>query len=416
MRDPATLSPILRVFAYRQYALFMGGMTPNLVTLWMQRVGIGWLAWELTKSPTWLGIIAAADLAPVMFIAPIAGAYTDRTDPVRQQMWTQWFNAGLSLALTACAFTGVLNIWILFLLVLCHGSVHPFVSTSRHAIVPRTVPRAEFATAIALDSALFNGSRFVGPALAGLMIPLWGIESTFMVNAVTCLWFVLLLGFMRLEAPVRPPRAGRRILSDVIESFAYVRAHIAIGPMFILLTVISILMRPVQDMLPGFAGAVFDSGAVGLAWLTSSMGVGAMVSAAWIATRGRLDGLTRIVLAGSGGLALATLGFVATGELWVAVIFGVLSGFTLNTVSTGTQALTQSALSDELRGRVMGLYTVIYRGTPAIGALGLGALAEVFGLRWVFAGAALGCLVALAWVLPRRRAITAAAEAERRVE
>ncbi len=416
MRDPATLPPILRVFAYRQYALFMGGMTPNLVTLWMQRVGIGWLAWELTSSPTWLGVIAAADLAPVMFIAPIAGAFTDRSDPVRQQIWTQWLNAGLSLGLMACAFTGVLNIWILFLLVLCHGIVHPFVSTSRHAIVPRTVPRAEFATAIALDSALFNGSRFVGPALAGLMIPVWGIESTFLVNAVTCVWFVLLLGFMRLEAPVRSTRAGRRILGDVIESIAYVRAHVAIGPLFVLLAVISVLMRPVQDMLPGFAGAVFESGAVGLAWLTSSMGVGAMVSAAWIANRGRLGGLTVIVLLGSGGLALATLGFVATSQLWVAVIFGVLSGFTLNTVSTSTQALTQSALSDHLRGRVMGLYTVIYRGTPAIGALGLGALAEWFGLRWVFAVAALGCLVALAWVWPRRRAITRAAEAERHTD
>ncbi len=248
------------------------------------------------------------------------------------------------------------------------------------------------------------------------MIPVWGIESTFLVNAVTCVWFVLLLGFMRLETPVRSARSGRRILGDVIESVAYVRAHVAIGPLFVLLAVISALMRPVQDMLPGFAGAVFESGAVGLAWLTSSMGVGAMVSAAWIATRGRLGGLTLIVLLGSGGLALATLGFVATSQLWVAVIFGVLSGFTLNTVSTSTQALTQSALSDDLRGRVMGLYTVIYRGTPAIGALGLGALAEWFGLRWVFAVAALGCLVALAWVWPRRRAITRAAEAERHTD
>lgn len=413
MPDRANLPPLLRVFTYRQYALFMGGMTPNLVTLWMQRVGVGWLTWELTHSPTWLGIMAAADLAPVMFIAPIAGAYTDRTDPVRQQIWMQWLNVIQASGLAAFVIFDVGNIWVLFALALFYGCVHPFVSTSRHAIVPRTVPRAEFATAIALDSALFNASRFVGPAIGAVMIGWWGIESTFIANALTCVWFIALLSFMRLDLPARESRGHRRILGDVADSFAYVRAHAAIGPMFVLLTAVSILLRPVQDMLPGFAGAVFDAGPQGLAWLTASMGVGAMVSAFWIAARGRIGGLTGIVLAGGLGLALATLGFVATQELWIALLFGAASGFALNTMSTGTQALTQSALSDELRGRVMGLYTVIYRGTPAIGALGLGGLAEWFGLRGVFAGAALGCLAALAWIWPRRRTMAAAAEAER---
>jgi MFS family permease len=414
MDQPSTLPPILRVFTYRQYALFMAGMTPSLITIWMQRVGIGWLAWELTKSPTWLGVIAAADLAPVMLIAPIAGAYTDRSDPVRQQIWTQWANVVQSVGLVALILTGWMNIWLLFVLVLFHGIVHPFSSTARHAIVPATVPRAEFATAIAADSASFNGSRFIGPALGGVLIPLYGIEITFALNAIAGVFFVVLLGMMRLDMPERAPRKGRNIMGDVVESFAYVRTHAGIGPMFLLLAAVSILVRPVQDMLPGFAGAVFDAGAQGLAWLTSSMGVGATAAAVWIAARGHLNGLTNVVLLGCLGLGLATIGFVATGELWVAVIFGVLSGFSLNAMSTSTQALTQTALSDDLRGRVMGFYTVIYRGMPAIGALAVGGLAEVFGLRATFAVAAVGCLVALAWVMPRRRTMKAALETDRR--
>ena len=144
-------------------------------------------------------------------------------------------------------------------------------------------------------------------------------------------------------------------------------------PVLLILAVVSVLFRPVQDMLPGFAGDVFGSGAVGLAWLASAMGVGATISAVWIALRGRVGGLTMAVIAGFLLLSVATLGLVATPVLWIAVIFSALSGFALNTMSTGTQALVQYAVEDSYRGRVMGLYTLIYRGTPAIGALALGA-------------------------------------------
>lgn len=413
MASPASLSPIVRVFRHREYAYFMGGMTPNLVTLWMQRVGVGWLAWELTHSPTWLGVIAAADLAPMIFLAPIAGAYTDRSNPVVQQIVTQWLNVVHAVALAVLVFAGWMTIEILFVLSVMYGCVHPFTSTARHAIVPRTVPRTEIGTAIAVDSALFNGSRFVGPAIAAVLIPIGGIELTFAVNAAACVIFIVALHMMRLDFSDRVPHKGRRILGDIGVALGYVRGHPGIFPIFVIMAAASIFLRPVQDMLPGFAGAVFEAGATGLAWLTSSMGVGAMLSAAWIATRGRVAGLTTIVVSGCAGLCLATFGFVATANLGVAVAFGLLSGFALNTMSTGIQALTQSALSDDLRGRVMGLYTVIYRGLPAVGALGLGAVAETCGLRWAFAGAAAMTLAVWFWVAPRRRTMAAALETDR---
>ncbi|MFM2130142.1 MAG: hypothetical protein RL477_1688 [Pseudomonadota bacterium] len=414
MALPAPFVPIVRVFGYREYALFMGGMGPNLVTLWMQRLGMGWLAWELTESPTWLGIIAAADLAPMILLAPLAGAFTDRQDPVRLQIITQWLNAAIAAALALFTFVGWMRIELLLLLALLGGIVHPFASTARHAIVPRTVPHADFATAIATDSALFHASRFIGPALAAPMIAFGGIEVCFAANALTELWFVLLLMKMQLDFSDRRPHKGRNILGDIGVALTYVRGHAGIWPLFILMTAVSICLRPLQDMLPGFAGAVFDAGATGLAWLTASMGVGATLSASWIAMRGRVGGLTTVVLAGGAMVALATFGFIATANLWVAVLFGAGTGFALTVMSTGTQALIQSALTDDLRGRVMGLYTLIYRGLPALGALALGAIAEVFGLRVAFAAAAALMLVACIWVVPRRRAMVGALEAERR--
>jgi MFS family permease len=178
------------------------------------------------------------------------------------------------------------------------------------------------------------------------------------------------------------------------------------------MTVVSILFRPIQDMLPGFAGDVFGSDAVGLAWLTSAMGVGATFAAVWIALRARAAGLTMMVFGGFLGLSFVTLGFIATPVLWIAVVFAVLSGFALNAMSTGTQALVQLAVEDSFRGRVMGLYTLIYRGTPAIGALALGAIAEVFGLRATFAVAAVAGIAIWAATLPRLRTMRAALEYE----
>jgi MFS family permease len=162
--------------------------------------------------------------------------------------------------------------------------------------------------------------------------------------------------------------------------------------------------------MPGFAGQIFNSGAVGLAWLTSSMGIGAAVSAVWIASRGRLKGLTLVVFLGFLGLILSTAAFLLSPVLWLGAIFTGLTGFTLNTMSTSIQALVQSSLPDHMRGRVMSLYGMIWRGAPALGSLAGGLAAERYGLRMTFAAACAFCTLVCLLALPSRRAIALAAE------
>ena len=161
---PPGISPIVRVFSFRNYAFYMGGMTPTLVTLWMQRLGVGWLAWELTHSPTWLGAISAAVLAPMLVLGPVAGAVVDRRVPLTLQKIAQALAVLHALALAVLTFAGLMNIWLLFGLALFLGITQTFASTARHAIVPSTVPREFFATAVALDSALFNAASPARPA------------------------------------------------------------------------------------------------------------------------------------------------------------------------------------------------------------------------------------------------------------
>jgi MFS family permease len=412
MARPA--SPIVRIWSHRNYAIFAGGMTPHLLAIWMQRLGVGWLAWELTHSTVWLGLIAAADLAPMLVLAPFAGAVTDRGHPLTQVKIAQGLIFAQAVALAAFTLAGWMTIELLFALALLLGFVHPFSSAARHALVPSTVPRHYFPTAVALDSALFQASRFVGPAIAGILIPAVGVGGTFVTHSIGEAMF--LASLFGLDLPKSEHREQRRpdLLGDIREGFAYVRGHAGIWPMFLLLSVVSVLIRPLQDMLPGFAGAVFQAGAVGLAWLTSSMGIGALISATWIAVRGRTAGLTRNVVLGCLGVALSTIGFVATGNFWIALAFAALSGFTLNTMSTSTQALVQSAVADHMRGRVMSLYTLVFRGMPAIGTLAIGVLAESLGLRLTFAIAGALCFAGWLVAAPRRKALAAALEGEPR--
>ncbi|MCC2097527.1 MAG: MFS transporter, partial [Hyphomicrobiales bacterium] len=275
------------------------------------------------------------------------------------------------------------------------------------------VPRHLVATAVSLDSALFQASRFVGPAIAAIGLQFYGVLSLLIAHTIGTFVFSLFMHLMDVPAPER--RANRSsMLANIAESIRYVRDFRAMGLLFLLCGFGAVFLRPVQDMLPGFAGAVYNAGPTGLAWLTSAMGVGAMISATWIGVRGRVEGLTNICYAGTALLAAATFGFVVAGNLYLGAVFAALAGFSLNTVTTGVQALVQSCVDDSMRARVMSLFTVIFRGTPAIGGFALGLLAEFAGLRWTFALAAAICFAALIWLLPERRSVRDSIEQVRR--
>ncbi len=404
MPTSAQRTPFLEVFRHRNYALFMIGLGPHAISTWMHRVAVGWLAWDLTHSTTWLGLIAAADLAPLLLLSPVAGAVVDRTVPIIVLRITQWLQCVMAALLAGLMYAGLVSIWALFAIMLVLGCVHAFGAASRHATVPYTVPRPLVATAVSLDSALFQASRFIGPAIAAIGLQFYGVLSLLVAHTIGTAVLSLFLHFMRVPVPDRP--AGtRNMWANIEESLRYVVDFRAMGLLFLLCGASAVLLRPVQEMLPGFAGAVYGAGATGLAWLTSAMGAGAMVSATWIGVRGKVQGLTNICYWGTGALAASTFGFIVTDNVLVGVVFAALAGFTLNTVTTGVQALVQSSVDDAMRGRVMSLFTVIFRGTPAIGGFCLGVLAEFIGLRWTFAIAAAICFAALIWLLPERRAI-----------
>lgn len=387
--------------------MFEGGLFPSYMTGWIQRVGAGWLAWQLTESPAWLGVIAAADLAPMLVIAPFAGAIADRMEPLRLIRVSQLLLFAHALVLTLLTWFGLMRIELLFALTCFAGCVFPFHSAARQSIIPSTVPRKDFASAVAIDSVCFHCNRFIGPAIAALIIPVFGVTGAFVSHTLGTAISVVAFALLRLDPPDRSQRSRRSLFADVGETFVYAARHAAIRPLLIILGCASVLVRPLQDMLPGFAESVFAGDATTLAWLTASMGVGAVVGAFHVAWRGGVQGLPAMAFAGYLATALSALGFVTSNNLYAGLVFIMVAGYGLNVMSTCVQAMMQLAVDDAMRGRVLSLYLLIYRGMPAVGAVAIGFGAQFWGLQRAFAVAVIGSLAVFVFVLPAYRAVKA---------
>ena len=414
MKFPARLEPIRSALAHRDFRLFSGGNVASHIGTWVQRVSVGWLTWELTRSGTWLGIIAFADMFPTVLLAPLTGAVADRVERLRALRAIQALNLVQAGLLAGFTLSGAITIEILLILVALGGAVLAFGQPVRLAIIPSLVARRDLSAAIGINSLIFNGARFVGPMIAGLLIVRYGIGWAFVFNAATFVVFLAVLSRIRLEHRERraAARGIRNIPSEIAEGYAYAARHKGIGPMLVILTIVAICARPFMELLPGFADAVFGRGAEGLAWLTSAAGLGAMLGGLWLAQRGAVAGLTATTVSGIALLAAMLVAFSATDIFWLALPCLAVAGFAMIVVGVGEQTLLQNAVDPGLRGRVMSLYGMINRGAPALGALIMGTLSSYVGLQWPVAGGAAICLLVWLWARSRRETMTRALEGE----
>jgi predicted MFS family arabinose efflux permease len=393
------------------YGIYTAGNAASLIGSWMQRVAVGWLTWELTGSGAWLGAMAFADLFPTVIVGPLGGVMADRWDRLRIMRITQFLALCQALTLFALTATGTITVGLLFALTLFLGIVAGINQPVRMALVPSLVRREDLAPAVAINSIIFNAARFVGPAAAGALIASSGTALAFAANAASFVLFMLALWRIRLPSASAPPAKARHgVLHDVAEGVRYVGAHPGLGPMMMMLIASCLFVRPVIELLPGFASDVFGAGAAGLALLTSTIGAGAIVGGLWLAGRGDWHGLTRLVLGNTALLALAILLFIATDSLWVAVPALLVGGTCMVVIGVGVQTLIQLSVAGNMRGRVLSLYGLIFRGGPALGALTMGTVSDLVGLRWPLAVGSALALAAWAAAWTRRTRMQTALE------
>ncbi|MEX2642855.1 MAG: MFS transporter [Acetobacterales bacterium] len=409
MRLLGRFSAFSRAFRHRNYRLYTMGNALSTIGLWMQRVGVGWLAWELTGSATWLGLIAFADMFPTVVISPIAGTVTDRIDRLRLLRSTQALLGLQAVTLAVLIYLDHMSIaWLLGLTVV-RGIVLAFNQPARLSLISTLVGREDVAPAIAINAMIFNMARFIGPAAAGFLIVGGDTSVLFIVTALCFLSMSVAASLVRLDQPDRLSGKGG-LLQQTVEGYVYAAGHAGIGPLMLVLSMTAFGARSFIELMPGIADVVFGRGADGLAALLAVMGVGAIVGGAWLAQRPGLEGLTRVV-AGNLLLIAVILGvFAASGNYAVGLGAVFFLGFAITINGAGIQTLIQSSVEPSVRGRVLGLYGLIVRGAPSVGALVMGAFAERVGFAIpMLCGAAI-CVAAWMLASSRRQTMSRALE------
>jgi MFS family permease len=391
---------VARAFRHRNYRVYITGNSISLIGWWLQKVAVGWLAWTLTHSGAWLGLVSLADFLPVLVLSPFAGVLADRRDRVSIIRWTQLCGCAQASLLAILVAAGAIGIHLLFGLVLALAIASSLAQPARLALIPSLVDRASLASALGINSIVFNMARFIGPAIAGVLIADVGIAAAFAANAVGYIAFQISLMRMR-DLPPLPPAPNQNAIRASIEAYAYASRHPGIGPMLLLFAVTTIGTRGFVELFPGFADDIFARGPQGLSMLTSTVGLGAIFGGAWMVLRPAIAGLAAFVLTATMIMSLAVLAFAATDRFYPALVCVFVAGGAMTITGTGAQTLIQAAVEANMRGRVMALYGMIFRSGPALGAVLVGTASVHFGLRLPLAlGAIASCSF---WLLTRLR-------------
>jgi MFS family permease len=410
----ADLSVVWRTLNLTNFRNYTAGNFASQMGMWVQRIAVQWLTWELTHSPTWLGIIAFADFFPNILMAPLAGALADRIDRLKGIRIYMWISGAITGTMAALVLMGVMDIMLLLILVVANGTAMAFNYPVRLSIVHALVSHETLTSAIGINAVTFNIARIGGPALAGFLILHWGVGPAFAFTAVSDVLFIIALHAIRLQGgpeKKRERRGLRHIPGEILEGFRYARGHPGIGPLLVILVATTLFARPFNDLFAGFADDVFGRGADGLAWLTGMLGLGAFIGSIFLAKRSGMEGLTRMLVAAMLIFAIALVGFTATDIFWFACLCTAVAGLSVVIVGVAEQSLLQASVDSAMRGRVLSLYTLIARGFPSIGALIMGTAASYVGLRWpVFTGAML-CLLLWIWAVRRQKRMAAILEA-----
>jgi MFS family permease len=389
---PPDRHPMLRAFAHRDYRLFFGGQLVSLIGTWMQSVAQSWLVYRLSGSAVLLGLVGFAGQIPVFLLSPAGGGLADTHSRHRIILGTQAASMVLALVLASLTLTGRVQLWQVFTLAALLGVVNAFDIPARQAFLVELVGRADLMNAIALNSSMFNGARIIGPALAGVLVAALGEGWCFFVNGIS--YVAVLAGLLLMSprpVPARP--GGGTPLGRILEGLGFAARTAPIRELLLLLGLVSLAGMPYVVLMPIFADQVLHTGAWGLGVLMGASGLGALLGALMLAARRDVRGLGRWVAWAAGGFGASLIAFAASRWFWLSTVLLVPAGFAMIVQTAASNTLIQAMVPDELRGRVMATYSMMFMGMAPFGALLAGLLAGRLGAPVAVAAGGVACIV-----------------------
>jgi predicted MFS family arabinose efflux permease len=371
---------------------------------WMQRAGLGWLAWDLTHSPGWVGALALTEVLMPLWVTPLGGALADRQSPYRILFVTQVLLMVHALALCAYAAMDHAGIVGLFVLALAGSGLNALNTPARLTVMNQIAPEGRLAQGIAINSIMFNVARAVGPALGGVIMASGHVFPVFALNAGSYLFMLAAIVHLRpwMDRPGSARKGG--LGADVVEGLRYIGGAPAVAVVFALAAVVSLLARPFTELIPAIAGQVFHAGPQGLSGLMTAQGVGALFGAGIMLRRHKVRRLLVITFAAGLLMSLAVVGLAAAPSLSLAFAIMAVAGFFHTACNVGMQSLTQLMAKEAYRGRAMALYGMVFRSGPAASGFLIGLAADRWSLRaLLMGGAVLGALLIVATAVRARR-------------
>jgi predicted MFS family arabinose efflux permease len=375
---------IARALRHRDFRLFWIGNFLSNIGTWMQNVAQGWLVLQLTNSAFWLGVVGFAASVPILLFALIGGVIADHVNKRKLLMVTQSAMMIFAFIMAALAYFKVITVHEIVLLALGTGIAMSLNTPSYQALMPQLIPREDLTNAIAINSAQFNMSRVLGPTLGGFAMALVGVAGNFFLNGLSFL--AVLLALTRIKYVEPTVQQEGRLWQKMKQGFAYVFQHAAMSSLVLLVAIGSLLAIPYLTFVPYFARDVLGSDETGLGILMACSGAGAFLGAINIAYLTLIRRRGFFVVRASAGLYVSIIAFTFSRNFYLSGFFLTLAGYCMIISVATINSSLQHLAENQMRGRVMSIYSTAFLGLPPIGCLIAGSLARVISVPHVIAG------------------------------
>ena len=374
--------PALRAFRSKSFRIFYAGQGLALLGNWMQSVAMSGLVDRVTGSALLLGVTAGAQQLPVLFLSPIAGVWADRVNRRRLLVVIQTIALVQAATLAALTFADAVRVPYLIGLALVLGIVTSFETPTRQAFLLELIEhREDLPNAIALQSMLFQCTRFVGPSVAGLVLAAFGEAWCFLANALFYLAIIGTYAAVRVKSR-EIVETGVEWWRELVSGFAYAFGYTGTRRLLLLLMMVSFFSAPWQSLMPIFAGETFAGDSRTFGFLIGAVGMGAVAGTFVLAARASVRGLGRVISATTITAGAALVGFSLSGMLWLSLVFLAVFGAGLVVTAASINTILQTLADEDKRARIISMYVMCFLGFAPIGNFTAGALAEAIGVHW----------------------------------
>ena len=379
-----------RALRHRNYRLFFWGQLVSLIGTWMQQTAMSWFVYQITNSKLLLGVVAAMGSAPMMLSSVWGGSLADRYPKRSILVATQTAQMICAFLLAAGVWAGFATPSFIIVIAALNGLAMGFDMPARQAFTVEMTSREDLLNAISLNSSIVNGARIIGPSVAGLLIGAFGVAMCFFLNGVTFIAVIAGLSMMRLprfERPAHAVSAGEHAWNGIVYSIKHQRVR----TILLLFLAVGVFGWSYTVLMPAFARDVLNRGANGYGILMSASGTGAFIGALVVATYGHLFTPRRLALGGVWLFSIALFALSLSRSFYFAMAFLFVAGFGMLLFFSTSNTVLQTIVPDEMRGRVMGVWSLVFGAMIPLGSLEAGAVAHWLGTPFALGLGAIIC-------------------------